>query len=237
VGSLVAIVVPVAVLALVVALAWAASRGGGKLLAARNAKLTEVAGSLGLTVRAVPHPHLFSAEGTTPTGVPLRLGIDRVLRSGRGGSNRWLLRLAGRPLGPRPALLVRHRLRGGELGEPTPSLHEISTGDEDFDTAFFTFVEDDAAALRVLGAPVRAGLLALGTKLSAIQSLRVGGEVALAFDFTFDHTFTRSTSARPHRARGGSSASRCTTTSAPRCASSRSRPRWSAPCRSPSSSS
>jgi hypothetical protein len=188
-GSLTAIVVPIVVLAVVVALGWAAMRGGGKLLAARNAKLAEVAASLGLKVRATAHPHLFSAEGTTPTGVPLRLSIDRVLRRGRGGGNCWLLRLAGRPLGPRPALLVRHRLRGGELTEPTPSLHEISTADDAFDTAFVTSVEDDTAALGVLDPSVRAGLLELGTKLAAVQSLKVGGEVALAFDCTFDHAF------------------------------------------------
>src|SRR3990172_7934570 len=100
------IVVLLVVLALVVVLVWAVSRSGGKLIATRNAKLAEIAASLGLQARATSHPHLFAADGTTHAGVPFRISIDRVLLSVRGGGNRWLLRLAGRPLAPRAALLV-----------------------------------------------------------------------------------------------------------------------------------
>ncbi len=183
------LVVPVVVVGVLIAVGWAAVRGGGKVLAARSQKLAEIAASLGLQIRPTPLAHLFSAEGTTPQGVGLRISLDRVVRRGHGGGNRWLLRLVGRPRGPLPAVLVRHRLRGGELAETTPSLHEISTADDAFDSVFVTSVEHDAASLSLLGPSVRAGLLGLGTKLAGVQSLKVGGEVALAVDCTFDHAF------------------------------------------------
>ena len=189
-SSSIPLVVVVLVLALVVVLVWLAMRSGGNLIAARNATLARVASGQGLQVRTTGDVLLFAADGTTAAGVPLRINLDRVSGTGHNRGTHWVLRLVARPNGPRPAILARLRRRASTLTENAPNLHEISTGDAAFDGLFVTAVENDDEALALLRSGLLTALAELRTTpLSGVEVLKVGSEVALNIDCTFDSGF------------------------------------------------
>jgi len=175
----------VCVLLGVVALFYFSIRSGGKLIAARDAKLVAIATSHGLTVKPSSGALQFAAEGTA-VGTPLRLAVESV--STRRHGSREMLRVVARAMAPRPAISV-HRRADTERTESGPTFHEVSTGDDDFDRLFITSVEDDAAALDFLST-VRAELLPFeGASLSGVESFKVGSEVALIVDCTHPRFF------------------------------------------------
>ena len=183
VGGVIAVCVVLGVLAFVVY----AIRAGGKLVAARDAKLAQVAASHGLTVKRSSAALIFAAEGTA-AGTPLRLAVERM--NTRSHGTREVLRVVARATAPRPAISV-HRRDESERTEAAPTYHEISTGDDEFDRLFITAVEDDAAALDFLST-VRADLLPFeGASLSGVQSFKVGSEVALVVDCTHPRFFVQ----------------------------------------------
>ncbi len=180
------IVVAALLVAFLLALVWL-SKGGEKILAARNAKLAAVAADHGLAVDPVDDAMLFSAGGRAPSGPGLRLRIDRV--AGPGDGTRFVFRVGARPARGLPAVAIRLRGREGAVEDGDARLRVIATGDAAFDERFVTLVADEAAAAGLLDR-ARPALLALGTApLGGAESLTLGGEATLAFDCTFDTAF------------------------------------------------
>lgn len=160
------------------------SKGGEKLIAARNAKLAAIAAAHGLAVAPVADPMLFAAEGALASGCGLRVRVDRV--KGHSGGTRFVLRVVARPTRARPHLLVRLRRRAEPLEEGGLALHELTTGDAAFDERFVTSVTNDAAAAPLIARAVPA-LLALGrSPVDGVESLVCGAEVAITVDCSFD---------------------------------------------------
>jgi hypothetical protein len=160
------------------------SKGGEKLVAARNAKLAAIAAARGLAVEPSDDPMLFAAAGSTPWGCGLRVRVDRV--KAQAGGTRFVLRVVARPKRDRPHVLVRLRRRAEPLEEGGLTLHEVATGDAAFDERFVTSVASDAAAAPILARAVPA-LLALGSSpIDGVESLVCGAEVAIAVDCSFD---------------------------------------------------
>ena len=177
------LVVAAALVGFLLLVVWL-SKGGEKLVAARNAKLAALAAAHGLEVAKVDDPMLFAAAGATKAGSELTVRIDRV--RGDKGATRWVLRVAARPKRARPHVLVRLRRRAEPLDDGGPALHERATGDAAFDHRFVTSVANDAASAPVLARAVP-GLLALGdAPIGGVEQLSVGAEVSLAFDCSFD---------------------------------------------------
>jgi hypothetical protein len=177
-GCLVALAVPIVIILLI----WWLSRSGGKLIAAENAALAAIATARGLTVKPLPNSLMFSADGTI-AGVTVRVATEYVDK-GR-GHRREVLRVVARPLGPRPAIMIRRRDEAGiELG---PSFHELPSGEAAFDALFTTSVEDDAAATDFM-ASLRPDLVALGAGplSSGVHTFKCGSEIVLVMDCTFD---------------------------------------------------
>jgi hypothetical protein len=171
---------------LLVLLSWL-SRSGARLIASRNARLAQLATSHGLTVTPSPDAMLFAASGVTPSGVPLRLSVDRIV--GAQGRTRWQFRAVARPVVARPALVICNRARATALAVAAPSLHEVSSGDPAFDQIYASHAEEDAPA-RALLDQLRADLLTLGPiAISGMEMLKVGSEIALVFDSTLDTRF------------------------------------------------
>jgi hypothetical protein len=165
-----------------------------QFLAKRNSELRAVATARGLVVAPSKDDQLFSAEGTTPGGVPLRIAIDRVIRRGPdGAAPDFVMRIVARSIGTPPAIIVRDR-RSSETTEVAPDLHELSTRHTAFDEHFRTWAADDEAALTTLASDAREILLELGKARFGksgrelwvgIDSFRVGSEVALITNIRF----------------------------------------------------
>lgn len=165
-------------------LAWAV-RAGGKIQAAQEAALTQLATQHGLTVR--PHGDSREFSATSGEDGALRMSTSHDQKPGLGSRDH--LRLVARSAKALPAIVVRNRELAGDVSELAPSFHELSTGDADFDARFITSVEDDAAARALLDTH-KTELASFSTRArSGLELLKLGSEVVLMIDTTFERDF------------------------------------------------
>ncbi|HEX7604178.1 MAG TPA: hypothetical protein VF316_21315 [Polyangiaceae bacterium] len=183
-AGLVSVLFVLAVIGSIVAMFVLLARAGAKIQAAEDAALTQLATQHGLTVRPSGSREFSASSGEDGA---LRMSTSHDTKPGNGSRDH--LRLVARSTRALPAIVVRNRELAGEVTELSPSFHELSTGDAEFDARFVTSVEDDAAARALLDAH-KAELASFSTRArSGLELLKLGSEVVLMIDTTFERDF------------------------------------------------